>query len=178
MRSPGCRSEAREVAEASIGGVLGFVEQAKGTLPQEQLDGLVSIAKNAFVDGLTAAAIVGAVVVALAAVAVKRYLPNDHNTAATRDPVRRRHARRRRLSSTRVGGRRRAAAGRSVSPPTVLDDLCGDTEPESAAAALVRSSVESGLGPRPKRRFPFRRRPTLMGLCQHLAQIQGRMSAT
>ena len=77
----GLPPQAREAAEASIGGVLGFVEQAKGTLPQEQLDQLVSIAKNAFVDGLTAAAIVGAVVVALAAVAVKRYLPNDHNTA-------------------------------------------------------------------------------------------------
>ena len=80
----GLPPQAREVAEASIGGVLGFVEQAKGTVPQEQLDQLVSIAKNAFVDGLTAAAIVGAVVVALAAVAVKRYLPNDHNTAQPR----------------------------------------------------------------------------------------------
>ena len=108
--------EAREAAEASIGGVLGFVEQAKGTVPQEQLDGLVSIAKNAFVDGLTAAAIVGAVVVALAAVAVKRYLPNDHNTAATRDRLRRRHARRRRLSGG-CGGR----AGRPSSRST--DDL-------------------------------------------------------
>ena len=78
----GLPTEAREAAEASIGGVLGFVEQAKGTVPQEQLDQLVSVAKHAFVDGLTAAAIVGAVVVGLAAIAVKRYLPNDHNTAA------------------------------------------------------------------------------------------------
>src|SRR4029079_12289521 len=79
-----CRlAGAGEACECSSGGVLGFVEQAKatGNIPQEQLDGLVSIAKNAFVDGLTAAAIVGPFVFPLAAVAVKRYLPNDHNTA-------------------------------------------------------------------------------------------------
>jgi EmrB/QacA subfamily drug resistance transporter len=77
----GLPAEAREAAEASIGGVLGFAEQARGSVPQAQLDQLVSIARNAFVDGLTAAAIVGAVVVGIAAVAVKHYLPNDHNTA-------------------------------------------------------------------------------------------------
>jgi len=38
---------------------------------------LLDVAKGAFVDGLTMAATVGAVVVALAAIAVKRFLPDD-----------------------------------------------------------------------------------------------------
>ena len=91
---------------------------------------LVSIAQNAFVDGLTAAAIVGAVIVAIAAVAVKRYLPSDHNTAATRDLPRGGHARRRRLSS---------AAGGPV------------------ASLWSRSSVESLRRIATKAHFPFRR---------------------
>ena len=72
-------AEAREAAASSIGGALGFVEQARGEFPVSQLDRLVSVSKDAFVSGLTAAAVVGAVVVLLAAIAVKRYLPSDRN---------------------------------------------------------------------------------------------------
>ncbi len=75
----GLPEQARQTAEASIGGVLGFVEQNPLKLPQAQLDQLVAVAKSSFVDGLTVAAVVGAVVVFLAAVAVKHYLPSDRN---------------------------------------------------------------------------------------------------
>jgi len=66
--------EAREAAEASIGAVIGLNEA--GLLP----DRVVELAKDAFVDGLTLAAIVGAAVVLLSAIAVKRYLPADRDS--------------------------------------------------------------------------------------------------
>ena len=42
-------AEAREAARSSIGGALGFVEQARGEFPVSQLDRLVSVSKDAFV---------------------------------------------------------------------------------------------------------------------------------
>jgi hypothetical protein len=65
--------QAREVAEGSLGGIQGLI--ARGVLPADTP--LLDVAKGAFVDGLTAAATVGAVVVALAAIAVKHFLPDD-----------------------------------------------------------------------------------------------------
>jgi EmrB/QacA subfamily drug resistance transporter len=68
----GLPAEARAVAEGSLGGVRGLV--AQGVVPAE---GILDVAKEAFVDGLTLAATVGAVIVALAALMVKRFLPSD-----------------------------------------------------------------------------------------------------
>jgi MFS transporter, DHA2 family, integral membrane protein len=83
----GLPEQAREAAESSIGGVLGFVQQAQGQFPQAQLDQLLAVAKSSFVDGLTVAAATGAVVVFLAAIAVKHYLPSDrNNTDVTGEP--------------------------------------------------------------------------------------------
>jgi EmrB/QacA subfamily drug resistance transporter len=65
--------QAREVAEGSLGGMHGLI--SRGVLPADTP--LLDVAKSAFVDGLTLAATVGAVVVALAAIAVKRFLPSD-----------------------------------------------------------------------------------------------------
>ena len=65
--------QAREVAEGSLGGMHGLI--ARGVLPADTP--LLDVAKGAFVDGLTVAATVGAVVVALAAIAVKHFLPDD-----------------------------------------------------------------------------------------------------
>jgi EmrB/QacA subfamily drug resistance transporter len=71
----GLPAEARDAAESSIGGVLGLFE--RGLVPESVVD----VAKDAFVDGLTLAAIVGAAVVLVSAVAVKRYLPADRDNA-------------------------------------------------------------------------------------------------
>jgi hypothetical protein len=72
---------AQDAAESSIGGVLGLFEQ--GLVPQSVVD----VAKDAFVDGLTLAAIVGAAVVLVSAIAVKRYLPSDRfNAEVTGEP--------------------------------------------------------------------------------------------
>jgi hypothetical protein len=65
--------QARAVAEGSLGGMHGLI--ARGVLPADTP--LLDVAKDAFVDGLTVAATVGAVVVGLAAIAVKRFLPSD-----------------------------------------------------------------------------------------------------
>ncbi len=68
----------QEVAESSIGGALGLVQQ--GLVPESIAD----VARSSFVDGLTLAAITGGVLVFLAMFAVKRYLPSDrHNEAIT-----------------------------------------------------------------------------------------------
>jgi MFS transporter, DHA2 family, integral membrane protein len=76
----GLPAPAREAAEGSIGGALGVAAD----LPKALGDQLVAVARQAFVDGQTIAAIVGAVIVAIAAVAVKRYLPSDrHNAEVT-----------------------------------------------------------------------------------------------
>jgi Na+/melibiose symporter-like transporter len=65
--------QAREVAEGSLGGMHGLI--ARGVLPADTP--LLDVAKGAFVDGLTLAATVAAVVVVLAAIAVKHFLPSD-----------------------------------------------------------------------------------------------------
>ncbi len=70
----GLPEEVQAVAEGSLGGVRGLV--AQGVVPA---DGLLDVAKEAFVDGLTLAATVGAVIVVAAALVVKRYLPSDRN---------------------------------------------------------------------------------------------------
>jgi hypothetical protein len=75
----------QEVAEGSLGGVQGLI--ANGVISGEQAQSLLAVAQDAFVDGLTLAATVGAVVVVLAAVAVKRFLPSDrHNPEITGQP--------------------------------------------------------------------------------------------
>ena len=68
----GLPEEIQAVAEGSLGGVRGLV--AQGVVPA---DGLLDVAKEAFVDGLTLAATVGAVIVVAAALVVKRFLPSD-----------------------------------------------------------------------------------------------------
>jgi EmrB/QacA subfamily drug resistance transporter len=74
---PGLPPAAREAAEGSIGGALAVAE----SLPKEVGSQLVSVARQAFVDGLSLAAIVGAAVVFVAAFVVKRYLPSDRANA-------------------------------------------------------------------------------------------------
>ncbi|MGD9700865.1 MAG: MFS transporter [Acidimicrobiia bacterium] len=72
--------QARDIAEGSLGGMQGLI--SRGVLPADTP--LLDVAKGAFVDGLTLAATVGSVVVVLAAIAVKRYLPSDrHNPMVT-----------------------------------------------------------------------------------------------
>ena len=73
-------AEAREVAEASIGGVRGLIDQ--GVIPGEVADSLLDTAKNAFVDGLGIAAATAAVIVAVVAIAVRRLLPSDQRNEA------------------------------------------------------------------------------------------------
>lgn len=67
--------QAREIGEGSLGGVHGLV--SRGLLPADSP--LIGVAKQAFVDGQVLAATVGAVVVAVAAVVVKRFLPSDRD---------------------------------------------------------------------------------------------------
>jgi EmrB/QacA subfamily drug resistance transporter len=64
----------RDIASGSIGGVLGLVEQ--DLVPADQVDGLVSAAKDGFVSGMSTAAAVGAVGVVIAAIIVRRFLPS------------------------------------------------------------------------------------------------------
>jgi Na+/melibiose symporter-like transporter len=66
----------RGIADSSIGGALGLVQQ--GLVPQRVAD----VARSSFVDGLTLAAITGAVLVFVAMFAVKRYLPADRDDEA------------------------------------------------------------------------------------------------
>jgi hypothetical protein len=73
----GLPAQAQEIAEGSIGGALALVES--GLLPDAAGASLLETARSAFVDGLTLAAIVGAAVVTLTAVVVKRYLPSDRD---------------------------------------------------------------------------------------------------
>ena len=76
----GLPAQVRDVAEGSLGGVHGLI--AQGVLPPDTP--VLEAAKESFVSGLTLAATVGAVVVVLAAVAVRRYLPSDrHNPQIT-----------------------------------------------------------------------------------------------
>jgi EmrB/QacA subfamily drug resistance transporter len=78
----GFPDQVREVAEGSLGGVGGLI--AQGVVPAGDL---LDIAKEAFVDGLTLAATVGAVIVVIAALLVKRFLPSDRaNPEVTGQP--------------------------------------------------------------------------------------------
>jgi EmrB/QacA subfamily drug resistance transporter len=72
-------AQAREVAEASVGGVHGLIDQ--GVISGEVASGLLESAKNAFVDGLGLAATVAAVIVAITAIAVRRLLPSDRRNS-------------------------------------------------------------------------------------------------
>jgi EmrB/QacA subfamily drug resistance transporter len=73
-------AQAQDVAEASIGGVRGLIDA--GVVPAELADGLLTTAKNAFVDGLGVAAATAAVIVAIVAIAVRRLLPSDRSNPA------------------------------------------------------------------------------------------------
>ena len=75
-------AEVREIATASIGGVDGLISRgALGAAVRET-------AERAFVDGIALAATVAVVVVVLAAIAVRRFLPSDRlSPAVTGQPV-------------------------------------------------------------------------------------------
>ncbi len=73
-------AQAREVAEASIGGVHGLIDS--GVVSGEAASSLLDTAKNAFVDGLGIAAATAAVIVAVTAIAVRRLLPSDRTNPA------------------------------------------------------------------------------------------------
>jgi hypothetical protein len=68
----------RDEAEGGLGGVFGLI--ARGLIPDEVTSGLLSTAKQAFVDGLGLATAVSAVVVLIAAVLVYKLLPSDRNS--------------------------------------------------------------------------------------------------
>ena len=51
-----------------------------GAIPAEQVADILDAAKGAFVDGLNLAATVGAVIVVIAAIMVKRLLPSDRTS--------------------------------------------------------------------------------------------------
>jgi MFS transporter, DHA2 family, integral membrane protein len=75
-------AQLQDTIEASIGGVHGLIDQ--GAVPAELAGGLLTTAKNAFVDGFGLAATAGAVIVFVTAIAVRRLLPSDRrNTAVT-----------------------------------------------------------------------------------------------
>jgi EmrB/QacA subfamily drug resistance transporter len=73
-------AQAQDIAEASIGGVRGLIDT--GVVPPEFADGLLTTAKNAFVDGLGVAAATAAVIVGIVAIAVRRLLPSDRTNPA------------------------------------------------------------------------------------------------
>jgi EmrB/QacA subfamily drug resistance transporter len=72
--------QAREVAEASIGGVHGLIDA--GVLPAQAAQTLLTTAKQAFVDGLGLAATAAAVIVGITAIAVLKLLPSDRRNPA------------------------------------------------------------------------------------------------
>jgi EmrB/QacA subfamily drug resistance transporter len=74
----GFPAEVREIGEGSLGGMRGLI--SRGILPEDTP--LLGVAKRAFVDGLSVAAIVGSATAFVAAIAVKRFLPSDRNDAA------------------------------------------------------------------------------------------------
>jgi EmrB/QacA subfamily drug resistance transporter len=75
-------AQLQDTIKASIGGVHGLIDQ--GAVPAELAGGLLTTAKNAFVDGFGLAATAGAVIVFVTAIAVRRLLPSDRrNTAVT-----------------------------------------------------------------------------------------------
>jgi predicted MFS family arabinose efflux permease len=71
----GLPAQIQSIAEGSLGGVHGLI--AQGALPEDTP--LLGQAKQSFVDGLSLAATVSAVAVALGALAVKRFLPADRH---------------------------------------------------------------------------------------------------
>jgi EmrB/QacA subfamily drug resistance transporter len=73
-------AQLQDTIEASIGGVHGLIDQ--GAIPAELASGLLTTAKQAFVDGFGLAATVGAVIVFATAIAVRRLLPSDRRNSA------------------------------------------------------------------------------------------------
>ena len=81
-------AEVQERAEGGLGGVFGLIRD--GQIPEERIAPLIATAKQSFVDGLGLATIVSAVVVAIAAVLVYKFLPSDRNSpqvTGERSPV-------------------------------------------------------------------------------------------
>jgi len=74
----GLPADVQERAEGGLGGVFGLIRD--GDIPQNLAGPLVATAKQSFVDGLGVATTVAAVVVAVAAVLVYRFLPSDRNS--------------------------------------------------------------------------------------------------
>ncbi|CAN5655813.1 MFS transporter [soil metagenome] len=75
----GLADDVRKEATESLGGVFGVI--SRNLVPADEAGRLVDSAKQAFVDGLSLAAIVSAVVVGAAAIAVYKLLPRDSNVA-------------------------------------------------------------------------------------------------
>ena len=73
-------AQLQDTIEASIGGVHGLIDQ--GVVPADLAGGLLTTAKNAFVDGFSLAATAGAVIVFVTAIAVRRLLPSDRRNSA------------------------------------------------------------------------------------------------
>ena len=107
----GLPAELREVAEGSLGGVHGLI--ASGVVPAEQAGALLDVAKEAFVDGLTLAATVGA---------CRRLIAADRRQAAAA------------VGPRQPGGHRRGRGrpGRRRLTPT-------DSEPLSSRSARTRT---------------------------------------
>lgn len=75
----GLANDVRTQATESLGGVFGVV--SRNLIPQDEAGRLVATARQAFVDGLSLASVVSAVVVAISAVAVYKLLPSDRDPA-------------------------------------------------------------------------------------------------
>ena len=73
----GLPAEVGAIAQGSVGGVRGLVEQ--GAVTAETAGRLLSAASDAFVDGLALATLVAAAVAAVAAVIVRVLLPSDRD---------------------------------------------------------------------------------------------------
>jgi EmrB/QacA subfamily drug resistance transporter len=76
-------AQIQDTIKASIGGVHGLIDQ--GAVPAELASGLLTTAKNAFVDGFSLAAATGAVIVFVTAIAVRRLMPSDRRNPAVTD---------------------------------------------------------------------------------------------
>jgi EmrB/QacA subfamily drug resistance transporter len=81
----GVAAPVREIAGSGLSGAVALADHPEefpglGLAPQAA-EGIKAAAQQAFVDGLGVACLVGAAVVALAAVAVYRYLPSDRANA-------------------------------------------------------------------------------------------------
>jgi Na+/melibiose symporter-like transporter len=78
----GLPDQARAVADSGLSGALAVAGQIEGA----QGDALADAAKAAFVDGLGAAAFVGAGFVFIAAIVARFLLPHDHSTLGRNQP--------------------------------------------------------------------------------------------